>query len=259
MVLQQLIPDIQIYFRLVRFFIVMFLGVSLTRVILMPLTERLMKRRGADIVTTHSFSNLTGVLGGFMSFIIALQAAEFGNLVSVLGAITAALTLAIGFGMRDQVSNLVAGFLLYLDNPFIKGDYIEVGEKAGEVKEIKLRHTTIKNGTSEKTLIPNSMLTTNPVENYSKGRQATAKLDFKVSNQKAGQLEKIIAEVLEAEKGALDKPEPKINYKGLEEGKTVLEAIFTVKNSADVGKVRKAVNRGVNEKAAERKLFDEIE
>jgi len=259
MVLQQLIPDIQIYFRLVRFFIVMFLGVSLTRVILMPLTERLMKRRGADIVTTHSFSNLTGVLGGFMSFIIALQAAEFGNLVSVLGAITAALTLAIGFGMRDQVSNLVAGFLLYLDNPFIKGDYIEVGEKAGEVKEIKLRHTTIKNGTSEKTVLPNGMLTTNPVENYSKGRKATTSIEYKVANPKSKELEEVITEVLKSEEDILDNPEPKVNYTGLEEGNTTLKAVFTVSSSAKVGGVKKSVNRKVNEKAAEQKIFEKKE
>lgn len=259
MVFQQLFPDVQIYFRLLRFLIVMFLGVSITRVVLMPLTEKLMVRREADIVTKHSFSNLTGITGAFMSFIIALQAAEFGNLVSVLGAITAAATVAVGFGMRDQISNLVAGFMLYLDSPFIKGDYIEVGEKSGEVKEIKLRHTTVKNGSSEKTVLPNSMLTTNPVENYSRGKKAIVSIEFKVENSNSKQFEEIIQNVLTSEDQILDKPEPQVNYAGLEEGKTTLKAVFTVGSSARVGEVKKLVNRKVNEKAFEQKLFEKEE
>ena len=259
MVFQQLFPDVQIYFRLLRFLIVMFLGVSITRVVVMPATQRLMSRRDTDIVTRHSFSNLTGITGVFLSFIVALQAAEFGNLVSVLGAITAAATVAVGFGMRDQISNLVAGFMLYLDSPFIKGDYIEVGEKSGEVKEIKLRHTTVKNGSSEKTVLPNSMLTTNPVENYSRGRKATVSIDFKVENSDSKQLEEIIQDVLSSEEEILGKPEPQVNYTGLEEGKTTLKAVFTVASSDKVGQVRKKVNRAVNEKAFEEKLFEKKE
>jgi len=256
--IQQIFPDAQVYFQLARFLLVLFLGVSITRLALMPLTEKLMKRRKADIVSTHSFSNLAGVTGVFMSFIIALQAAEFGNLVTVLGAITAALTVAVGFGMRDQISNLVAGFLLYFDSPFIKGDYIEVGEKRGIVKEIKLRHTTIKNGSSEKTVVPNSMLTTNPVENYSEGRKSTVSMEFKVENSKATQLEKIIGEATKENKEIQGNPKPSISYRGLKEGKTTLQAEFKA-NSNDVGKIRKSVNRSVNEKAAKKGLFDSKE
>lgn len=256
--IQQIFPGAQVYFQLARFLLVLFLGISITRLALMPLTEKLMKRRKADIVSTHSFSNLTGVTGVFMSFIVALQAAQFGNLVTVLGAITAALTVAVGFGMRDQISNLVAGFLLYFDSPFIKGDYIEVGEKAGVVKEIKLRHTTIKNGSSEKTVVPNSMLTTNPVENYSKGRNSTVSMEFKVDNSKASQLEEIIAEAIKEDKEIQGTPEPSISYRGLEEGKTTLQAEFKT-NSNDVGEIRKSINRRVNEKAAEKGLFESKE
>ncbi|WP_217907027.1 mechanosensitive ion channel family protein [Candidatus Nanohalobium constans] len=225
----------------------------------MPLTEKLMARRNTDMVTRHSFSNLTGITGVFLSFIVALQAAEFGNLVSVLGAITAAATVAVGFGMRDQISNLVAGFMLYLDSPFIKGDYIEVGEKSGVVKEIRLRHTTVKNGESEKTVLPNSMLTTTPLENYSRGKRATASIEFKVENSKSQKLEEMLIESMNLEEDILDKPEPKVNYKGLEEGKTVLEAVFSVSTATKVGEAKKKLNRAVNQKAAEEKLFEKEE
>lgn len=252
---QQVFPDVQVYLQLARFIIVLFIGVSTTKLVLMPLTEKLMKKRNADIVSTHSFSNLTGVAGVFMAFIVALQAAEFGNLVTVLGAITAALTVAIGFGMRDQISNLVAGFLLYFDSPFIRGDYIEVGEKSGIVTELKLRHTTIKNSSNGKTVIPNSMLTTNPVENYSKGNKSTISIEFKVENSKAAKLEEIIAEAIKNEEKIHETPQPSINYKSLEEGNTTLQTIFKT-NSNEVGEIKKSINRKVNEKAAENKLFE---
>ena len=68
------------------------------------------------------------------------------------------MTVAVGFGMRDQVGNLVSGIFIHFDNPFIKGDYIKVEETEGVVQEIHLRETIINGAGSEKTMIPNSKL-----------------------------------------------------------------------------------------------------
>ncbi|MFB6174481.1 MAG: hypothetical protein ABEJ87_00720 [Candidatus Nanohalobium sp.] len=67
------------YIQLVRFFIALIIGVALTRLLLIPLTRKLVGRR-ADSKAVQSLGNLVGVLGLFVSFTVALQAGEFGNL-----------------------------------------------------------------------------------------------------------------------------------------------------------------------------------
>ncbi|MFB6115068.1 MAG: hypothetical protein ABEK04_02160, partial [Candidatus Nanohalobium sp.] len=112
--------------QLARFFLALIGGVAVTKLVLMPLTRRLMKKKG-DKKALHSIENLVGVVGLFLTFTIALQVGNFGSLATIIGAIAAALTVAVGFGMRDQVSSVVGGIFIHLDNPFVKGDYIKTG------------------------------------------------------------------------------------------------------------------------------------
>ncbi|MFB6182515.1 MAG: mechanosensitive ion channel domain-containing protein [Candidatus Nanohaloarchaea archaeon] len=125
----------------------------------MPTTRKILQIRGKQKKSIHSVENIVGVIGLFITFTVGLQAAKFGNLATILGAIAAALTVAVGFGMRDQISSLVAGILIQLDNPFVKGDYIKVNDQEGKVKEINLRTTIINGKNNEKLVLPNNVLT----------------------------------------------------------------------------------------------------
>ncbi len=64
---------------------------------------------------------------------------------------------ALGFALKDLISNLLAGVLLLLYRPFQRGDHIDVGGFSGFVREIDLRYTTLEE--EEKIyLVPNSLL-----------------------------------------------------------------------------------------------------
>ncbi|MFB6145944.1 MAG: hypothetical protein ABEJ99_05585 [Candidatus Nanohaloarchaea archaeon] len=52
-----------IYFQLARFLVTMILGVLATRMILMPVTERIMNRRKGSKKARHSFENIIALLG----------------------------------------------------------------------------------------------------------------------------------------------------------------------------------------------------
>lgn len=67
---------------------------------------------------------------------------------------------ALGFALKDIISNLLAGILIILYSPFRVGDRIKVGSHEGEVKEINLRYTVVEND-GERILIPNSTMFTN--------------------------------------------------------------------------------------------------
>ncbi len=108
------------------------------------------------VISLLASSSYYGVLavGGITS--LGVLGINITALVAGLG-----LTgFALGFALKDIISNLLAGILIILYSPFRVGDRIKVGAHEGEVVEINLRYTVIKNE-GERILIPNSTMFTN--------------------------------------------------------------------------------------------------
>ena len=122
--------------------------------------ERLTNARRLD-------PDITMFLGRAVRIVLFL----FG-LVTVLGtlgldvtALVAGLgltTFAIGFALKDILSNAVAGILVLLYRPFRVGDRVNVKSLEGTVVEINLRYTVLE-GDGKKILIPSSLLFSEPV------------------------------------------------------------------------------------------------
>lgn len=93
---------------------------------------------------------------------IVLALSKLGFDVSALVAGLGLTGFAIGFALKDAISNLVAGIMIVLYKPIELGNIIEVSSTKGEVVDINLRYITIK---TEKVthLIPNSLLLSNKV------------------------------------------------------------------------------------------------
>lgn len=226
--LSNIVTGQQIYFQLLRFVVTMVLGVLTTRLVVLPLVKNLLKRRNADIRTNNSIENIIIIISLFTSFTVALQAANFGNLVTVLGTLAAAATVAIGFGMRDQVASIVAGVFIHTDNPFLKNDYIKVGDTEGVVKDIKLRATTLNGPKQEKQIVPNNKLTTEVVKNYTKGTKTKVSLQTKIPLEKLEETTKELQKIAQKTEIVLDKPKPQTQNKNIEDEKTQVELKYWV-------------------------------
>lgn len=252
--ISELVPAGEIYFRLARFLVVMAVGLLVSRIVLVPATRKLLGMRKTEKKSAHSIENIVWVFGLFLSFTLALQAGNFGNLATIIGTIAAALTVAIGFGMRDQVGSLVGGVLIQLDNPFVKGDYIKVDEYEGVVKEIRLRATEIHGYSATKMIIPNSVLTTNTVKNYTRGRRTKTSIEMTTTPENMDAIAEILEEVAKNEEEVLERPEPQVVYTKLEEGKIAAELHYWVKDSTNAKRVRSEVIERYTRKAVEQGL-----
>ena len=83
-----------------------------------------------------------------------------------MSALVAGLGLtgfALGFALKDTISNLISGVLILLYKPFKIGDRIKISGYEGIVVSIDLRYTEL-DAEGNKILIPNSKLFTNPIE-----------------------------------------------------------------------------------------------
>jgi small-conductance mechanosensitive channel len=74
---------------------------------------------------------------------------------------------ALGFALKDVLSNFVSGMMLLAYRPFHLGDLIEMGEFSGTIETIRIRDTLVRAADGRLIIIPNTKLITEVVVNHS--------------------------------------------------------------------------------------------
>ena len=85
---------------------------------------------------------------------------SLGTMGVHVGALIGGLGLvgfALGFAMKDIVSNLLAGIIILLYRPIRAGHHIEILGVNGHIANIDLRYTTLEND-EQNVLIPNTKI-----------------------------------------------------------------------------------------------------
>lgn len=151
--LWQNVPEIirNIIYAVLVFFIFWLIALFITSLIRKVLYSRQPK---ATNLITKTTRNIILVIG----LIAALGAA--GVNISALIASAGLLGFAIGFALKDLLSNVISGMLLLFNKAIEKGDHIMVSGCEGTVEKIELRYTTLK-AEDKIYLIPNSTLFSN--------------------------------------------------------------------------------------------------
>lgn len=87
--------------------------------------------------------------------------------LTVLSVFGGALGVGLGLGLQKITSSYISGFIILLDRSVAIGDMISVDKFNGEITDIKTRYTVLKGLDGGESIIPNEMLVSNPVQNYS--------------------------------------------------------------------------------------------
>jgi small conductance mechanosensitive channel len=70
---------------------------------------------------------------------------------------------ALGFALKDIISNSLARVLILFYKPFHPGDHIDVAGSEGIVSSVDMRYTTLIVNAGQRVLVPNSNLFTNTI------------------------------------------------------------------------------------------------
>ena len=90
-----------------------------------------------------------------------------GTLVGILAGVGIA-GIVIGLAVREILSDLLAGIILFFDRPFKIGDAVVMRDVGGQVLDIGLRSTKIKTWDGVFVVIPNSKVYSEVVKNYTR-------------------------------------------------------------------------------------------
>ena len=108
---------------------------------------------------------------GFIVFLIAIiiifrsipSLRDFGTTLMTGAGILAAI---VGFASQSAFSNIVSGIFLVIFKPFSVGDRIRIGQLySGDVEDITLRHTIIKDFENRRIVIPNTVISNETIIN----------------------------------------------------------------------------------------------
>lgn len=115
------------------------------------------------VIGIDRISSILNVFGIIISFMLAfgIKPLEFLTSITIVAAAIAILT-------KDFISNIINGLIIMFSDQLEIGDKIHIGKSTGFIRDITLSNITLKNDTGEIIIIPNSMVLTSEVINYSK-------------------------------------------------------------------------------------------
>ena len=98
---------------------------------------------------------------------VLLSLSLVGIDLTVLSVFGGALGVGIGLGLQKIISSYVSGFVILLERSLAIGDMVTVDKYYGRVTRINTRYTVIRSLDGIETVVPNDMLISSPVQNYS--------------------------------------------------------------------------------------------
>lgn len=141
--------------------------------------------RGRHSALKGEFGPLVSKLGKLFIVLLLLTVGlkHFGVDVDSLVVSLGVGSLALGMAAKDTLANMIAGFTLLLDRPFVVGDRIRLASgETGDVLAIGMRATRLKTQDETLLVMPNAVLVGERVINLSRpDRRATTRLDLGVA------------------------------------------------------------------------------
>ena len=210
------------------------------------LFAKFLEKKEIDPTLVGFLSNI--IHGAIVIFVLVAAIGKLGVETTSFAAVVASAGLAIGLALQGSLSNFAAGVLLILFKPFKVGHAIKVGGEIGIVVEVGLLTTELKSPDNVKLVMPNSIIMSGAITNFS--ANPTRRIDLTIGvgyGDDLNKAQKLILDLITSDDRILKDPEPQVLVSNLGES----SVDFVVRpwvDSADFWTVKCDLTKKIKEK-----------
>ncbi|MEN8185872.1 MAG: mechanosensitive ion channel domain-containing protein [Bacteroidota bacterium] len=219
-----------------------------TKFIIWLIKKAMFGKKKLDLFDQKNLSGLFQIIKYVIWIIsISLILDTIGVKVTVLLAGSAALLVGIGMGLQQTFNDFISGVILLIEGSTKVGDVLEIDDEVIKIQEIGLRTSKGLTRRDIVVIIPNSLITTNKVINWS---HQTEKTRFKIDVGVAyGSDIDLVINVLKdstlEHKEVVDKKSVDPRFVNFGDSSLDFELLFFSRNVFDIEKVKSDIRKTI--------------
>jgi small-conductance mechanosensitive channel len=238
--------------------IIFIVGIFVVTKILLWLIKQALYRQkttiNLDSGNTYAIFQIIKYIIWVIAFGFILE--TIGIKVTVLIAGSAALLVGIGLGLQQTFNDIISGIILLSERSIKIDDILEIDGDILKIQEIGLRTSKGLNRDEISIIIPNSLITTNKVINWShQSKQTRFKINIGVAyGSDVDLVEKVLKESAWEHPEVSDKNLINIRFLDFGDSSLQFQVIFFSENIFRIERVKSDIRKVINRKFKEHNI-----
>lgn len=218
--------------RILGFVISIYFVFAISGIVQNVLRTFVVPRLTVDVGTSNAILTISRYSIVAMGLLLSFSLLGFD--LTTLALIGGGLSIGIGFGLQQIVSNFLSGILLLFEQTLRPGDVVDVDGQLGTVQKLSIRSTTVRTLANVDVVIPNERFLTEAVKNYTRSRVLRGVIQVGVSyNSDPTEVRRLLKDVVSNHGKVLKNPEPRVLFKDFGASSLDFHVLFWVEHFDD--------------------------